>query len=241
MTTGHGPSRAPDRPGPHAPAAARRGLFITGTDTGIGKTVTSALLLAALRQAEIPAGYFKPVQTGGDLDRDTVARLTGAGDRDLAPPVYALPLPASPDRAAAAAGVTIRLEAIAAAWRDLPARHWVVEGAGGLLVPLDQTHTMRDLIGRLDLGLLVVASTRLGTINHTLLTLEAARSRGLPIAGLVLNGPPDPGLAEVLARFDPAPLVAELRPLETLSPAAVGHAARALFPATALRRLFGEG
>jgi len=225
---------------PGRAAAGKLGLFVTGTDTGIGKTVTSALLLAALKQAGIPAGYFKPVQTGSDSDSDTVSRLCGAGAGEVASPVYALSTPASPDRAAAAAGVTIRLETIGAAWRDLPARHWVVEGAGGLLVPIEGLQTVRDLIGALDLPALVVASTRLGTINHTLLTLEAARSRDLRIAGVVLSGPADPGLAELLGRFDPAPVVAEIRPFETLSPAAIEHAAPALFPAATLRRLFGE-
>jgi malonyl-CoA O-methyltransferase len=216
----------------------KRGLFVSGTDTGIGKTIVSALLLAALRRAELAPGYFKPVQTGDDPDSETVARLGAARDGEIRPPVYALPLPASPDRAAAAAGVTIRLEAIEEAWRALPDRAWVVEGAGGLLVPLDRQRTMRDLVAALGLPLLVVASTRLGTINHTLLTLEAARARGLRVAGLVLNGPADPGLAGVLARFDAAPVVAELRPFETLDAAAIEGTAARLFPAGTLRRLF---
>ena len=226
-----------------------RGLFVTGTDTGIGKTTLCALLLEALRRAEIAAGYFKPAQTGGDSDTGTVARLTAAvpladavdarrADPVLAAPVYELPLPASPDRAAAAAGVAIRMEEIEAAWRSLPPRAWIVEGAGGLLVPLTARDTMRDLASLLSLPLLVVASTRLGTINHTLLTLAAARAGGVPVTGLVLNGPADPGLAETLARFDPAPVLAEIRPLEEVSPAAIRAAAPTLFPPALLRRLF---
>lgn len=218
----------------------KRGLFVTGTDTGIGKTITSAMLLAALRRAEMAPGYFKPVQTGGDSDSATVARLGAAGGGDIHPPIYVLPLPASPDRAAAAAGVTLHLETIEDAWRALPDRDWIVEGAGGLLVPLDRTRTMRDLVALLGLPALVVASTRLGTINHTLLTLEAARARGLRVAGLVLNGPPDPGLAEVLARFDPAPVIAEVRPFAAVTAAAIESTAPLLFPAATLRRLFGE-
>ncbi|MFQ5877550.1 MAG: dethiobiotin synthase [Acidobacteriota bacterium] len=221
-------------------AGAKRGLFVTGTDTGIGKTLVSALLVAALKQAGRRAGYFKPVQTGPESDSATVARLCGIAAGDLPRPAYSLAMPASPDRAAAAEGVAIELERIDSAWNDLPPGEWIVEGAGGLLVPLDGRRTVRDLIAMLHMPLLIVSPTRLGTINHTLLTLEAARSAGLAIGGLVLNGEPDPGLAGIFARFDPAPTVAAIPPLERLTPEACARRARQAFPEPVLRRLFGQ-
>jgi malonyl-CoA O-methyltransferase len=216
----------------------RRGVFVTGTDTGVGKTLVSALLLAALRAAGGAAGYFKPVQTGAEDDTREVARLAGVAFETLPRPAYALRLPAAPSRAAAAEQVRIDPAVIAAAWRRLPAGRFVVEGAGGLLVPLTERDTMRDLVARLDLPLLVVASTRLGTINHTLLTLEAARRGGLAVAGLVLNGDPDPGLAGVLAGFDGAPVLAEVPRLADLSPDAVARRGPEIFGPAALRLLF---
>ncbi len=221
------------------PDGSRRGLFVTGTDTGIGKTVICALLMAALRAARQPAGYFKPVRTGRDSDAARVARLSGLRAKEIPPSVYALARPMSPDRAAAAEGVTIDPDAIRARWEQLPGGHWVVEGAGGLLVPLRGRATMRDLIGSLNLPALIVSSTRLGTINHTLLTLEAARSAGLAVAGIVLNGKKDPGLAEVFARFDAAPVVAEIPRLGSLSAKTIARRAPGLFPPATVRRLFG--
>jgi malonyl-CoA O-methyltransferase len=219
-------------------AAARRGVFVTGTDTGVGKTVVSALLLAALRAAGGPAGYFKPVQTGAEDDTATVARLAGAEPADLPRPAYALRAAAAPSRAAAAEGVRIDPGAVRAAWDRLPAGRWIVEGAGGLLVPIAGRETMRDLVAGLDLPLLVVASTRLGTINHTLLTLEAARAGGLAVAGIVLNGDPDPGLAATLAGFDAASVLADVPRLEPLDPGTVARRAPELFGAAVLAALF---
>jgi dethiobiotin synthase len=217
----------------------RRGLFVTGTDTGIGKTLVCALLFSALREAREPAGYFKPVQTGRSSDAVQVARLVGLRRKDLPPSVYSLARPASPDRAAESEGVEIRMEAIRDGWSRLPDGFWLVEGAGGLLVPLRERRTMRDLIAFLNLPALIVASTRLGTINHTLLTLESARAAGLAVAGIVLNGRHDPGLAEVLGRFDAAPVVAEVPPLPRLSAKTVARRAKEIFPLQTIRRLFG--
>lgn len=195
-----------------------KGVFVTGTDTGVGKTLVSALLLGAFRARGADASYFKPVQTGSDDDTETVARLSGA--RDLPRPAYEFSLPASPSRAALAAGRSLELSRIIERFRALPERFWIVEGAGGLLVPLSERGEKvltKDLVKALGLPLLVVASTRLGTINHTLLTLECARRAGLEILGLVLNGEEDPGLEETLRAFDPAPVLARLPELGTVS------------------------
>lgn len=219
--------------------AVRRGVFVTGTDTGVGKTVVAALLCSALRQAGRATGYFKPVQTGPDDDTGTVARLAGLEGWALAAPVYRFRLPAAPSRAAAAEGTAIRIEAIVERWRALPAGFWVVEGAGGLLVPLGGRATIRDLVGAIDLPILLVASTRLGTINHTLLTLAAARGAGLAVAGVVLNGEADPGLGETILRFDAGPILAEVPPIAPLEAGTVERRAGAVFPAAGFATVFG--
>ena len=162
-----------------------RGVFVTGTDTGVGKTVVSACLTRAW-----DADYWKPVQTGlaDDAgDTATVARLAGLTPDRLHPPRHALAAPLSPDAAAAREGLAIGLDDFA-----LPssARPIVVEGAGGPLVPLNDQDLTIDLMARLGLPVVLVAANRLGAIGHTLLALEALRARGLEVFGVVLTGTP---------------------------------------------------
>jgi dethiobiotin synthetase len=189
-----------------------RGIFITGTDTDVGKTWVAAGLTAALRQKGVAAVYFKPVQSGCTRDgerlipTDAVFARTLAGlsePLDALTPI-ALELPLAPGVAAAQAGVTVDLERIAAGLRDLAGRYefFVVEGAGGLYVPLVGTHFLvLDLIRWFRLPLAVVAHSGLGTINHTVLTVKAAQVAGIKVAGVILNRYPEkPGLA---ARTNP--------------------------------------
>lgn len=169
------------------------GVFVTGTDTGVGKTVVSRALIAAFRKAGRAVAALKPIETGVGPDGplDAVALRDAAGlTHPLAtvcPQQFALP--AAPDAAARAEGREVDLEAIDAAYRELAGGRdlVVVEGAGGLLVPIREGWTMAELARRLDLPLLIVARTRLGTINHTALTLEVAASRKLPVLGVVLS------------------------------------------------------
>jgi dethiobiotin synthetase len=173
------------------------GVFVTGTDTGVGKTYVSVIALKQLRSAGVDVGAMKPVETGcaeleGKLvpaDALTLAEASGAGDdvRLVAPSRY---------RTAVAPLVAARLESrpvdllgILEAFAELSlSRSFVlVEGAGGALVPLTESYSMLDLAEELALPVLVVAASRLGAINHSLLTLEACRARGMEIAGLVLN------------------------------------------------------
>jgi dethiobiotin synthetase len=175
-----------------------RGLFVTGTDTAVGKTVVACALLRALRRRGVDAVGMKPVETGvgpeGPLD--AIALRDAAGSADplelVCPQRYALP--AAPSVAAAAEGRVVDLVGIEAAFRGLAARHdcVIAEGAGGLLVPLTETACMADLARSFSLPLLVVTRGRLGTINHTLLTLEAAHRRRLPVAGVVASHGPQP-------------------------------------------------
>ena len=158
----------------------RRGLFVTGTGTGVGKTVTCAALLARYPQAR----YWKPVQTGIEQDDDTdeVVRLTGCA----AVSGIRLQKPVSPHLAARWSGVEIR---IAELLRFLPDDGpFIVEGAGGALVPLNDQDLMIDLMSALGMPVLVTAHSGLGTINHTLLTVEALRARSLRVAGVVFVG-----------------------------------------------------
>jgi len=173
--------------------AAPRGLFVTGTDTGVGKTFVSCLLLAGLRARGLRAAGLKPVETGvgpdGPQDAQALRRASGARLPLAAHCPLALPLPAAPEVAAAAAGVAIDLGALDAAHAALAARHdfVLVEGAGGIRVPLGAGLDMADLAARWRLPLLVVARAALGTVNHTLLTLREAEARGLAVAGVVIS------------------------------------------------------
>ena len=160
------------------------GYFVTGTDTNVGKTVLSALLVAALE-----AVYWKPVQTGATdgTDRESVRAWAEATDDRLPLERFRFDPPVSPHLASREAGISIALDAF-----HLPeapgSRKWIVEGAGGVMVPLNERELMRDLMRRIGFPVIVAARTSLGTINHTLLTLAALREARLPICGVGLIG-----------------------------------------------------
>ena len=182
-----------------------RGLFVTGTDTGVGKTVVAAAVCAALRARGESVAAWKPVVTGLDeapeggwpADHELLASVTGARPSDVAP--FAFGPAVSPHLAAELAGEAIEPAALVACARAAagPAEVLVAEGVGGLLVPLTLGYSVRDLARELALPLVVAARPGLGTINHTLLTLEAARAVGLDVAGVVLTPWPEaPGVLE---------------------------------------------
>lgn len=158
-------------------------FVVTGTDTGIGKTVFSAALAGALA-----AHYWKPVQAGLDdgADRDHVARLSGLAAEKVLPEAYRLNTPCSPHRAAEIDGVAIDPARLA-----LPdVAPLVVEGAGGALVPVTRLVTYADVFAWWGAPTIIVARTTLGTINHSLMTVEALRARGVPIHGIAFVGDP---------------------------------------------------
>lgn len=181
---------------------AVRGVFVTGTDTGVGKTAVAGALAAALAARGVPVGVMKPVETGLAPSARDAGRGDGAFLRACAgvadPPSLVTPLcyeaPLAPAVASRLEGrannPAADLASLDAAHRELAARHpfLVVEGAGGLAVPLAGAFTMADLARRLGLPLLVVARPGLGTINHTVLTVAYARQKGVPVVGVVLNG-----------------------------------------------------
>ncbi|MGH7336860.1 MAG: dethiobiotin synthase, partial [Myxococcota bacterium] len=170
-------------------------LFVIGTDTGVGKTLACAVILARHRTLRRLV-YWKPVATGAlvERDRDAIAALVPGVE--TAAEAYLFGEPVSPHLAARQEGGEIEMARISARWRELRTAFdgcgFVVEGAGGLLVPLDEHGTLlADLVAAIALPVLLVARSTLGTINHTLLTLEAARSAGLHVAGVVITPWPE--------------------------------------------------
>jgi len=185
-----------------------RGLFVTGTDTGVGKTRVAVALIHALRARGLRVAAMKPVAAGsapGELNEDVVALLDAANVaadlKDVNP--YALAEPIAPHIAAQRAGVRIELGVIAAAYARLAAAAdvVVVEGAGGWRVPLNEHEDMADLAQALGLPVVLVVGLRLGCLNHALLTAESIASRKLPWAGWVGNHV-DPAMAHPDANLD---------------------------------------
>jgi len=174
------------------------GLFVTGTDTEVGKTIVAAGLARLLREDGVDVGVMKPVASGGAMRRgrliseDAALLIEAARCEDE----YALVNPIclarslAPATAARLDGIHVDLQQVWDAHRELGLRHefLIVEGVGGLLVPVAPGVLVTDVAARMGLPLLIVARAGLGTINHTLLTLECARSRGLKVAGVILNG-----------------------------------------------------
>lgn len=156
--------------------------FVTGIDTDVGKTIASAILVEALQ-----ADYWKPVQAGGLDFSDThcVQELVSNSKSHFFPEAYRLQTPASPHYAAELDGIEINFESL-----ELPATQnsLIVEGAGGLFVPLNNDFLIIDLIKKLNIPVILVAKFYLGSINHTLSSIDALQQRNIPIAGIIFNG-----------------------------------------------------
>lgn len=190
-------------------------LIVAGTDTGVGKTVLSALLTAAL-----DACYWKPVQSGLDdeTDSEAVLRMASLPPERIFPEAYRLTRPLSPDQSSSIDGVTITLEAL----RPPDTRRClVIEGAGGLHVPFNDTALQIDFFARLRAPVVLAARSGLGTLNHTLLSLEALRMRAIRVAGIVLIGPENRGNMDSLERWASAPIVGLIPPLDVINRAAL--------------------
>ena len=180
-----------------------KGIFVTGTDTGVGKTVVAAAIAWNLTQAGKRVALMKPVQTGtivsGPTDIEFVQKVLGADySLDVSCP-YMFSDPVAPLVASMLVGERIDIKKIKDSYSRLSSDNdfVIVEGAGGLLVPILEDYFMSDLALDLDLPVLIVTRPNLGTLNHTFLTLESAKKRGLDVAGIVIsNFPWDPGLPE---------------------------------------------
>jgi dethiobiotin synthetase len=192
-------------------------IFITGTDTGIGKTLVAAILMTGLQ-----ANYWKPVQSGLTEKTDTewIKEKTGLPDAHFHPETHRLNQPLSPHAAAAIDGVSIKIKNFH--MPPLPQnQHLIVEGAGGVMVPINDHQFMLDLMKQLAIPVLLVTSSRLGTINHTLLTIEQLKRSRLEILGIVINGPANRINREAIAKYSQIPVIAEIPPLAKINPAAL--------------------
>ncbi|WP_423602107.1 dethiobiotin synthase [Sphingomonas sp. MS122] len=189
-------------------------IVVTGTDTGVGKTVAAAALAWRLG-----ASYWKPVQAGleEETDSEIVARLAGV---EVLPEPYRLATPCSPHRAAEIDGVTIDPDRLAP-----PPGRVVIEGAGGALVPVTRELLFADLFARWGLPVVIVARTALGTINHSLLTIEALRSRGVPIAGMLFSGEEVADSQATICAIGGVPSLGRLPVLDPLTPETLREAA----------------
>jgi len=189
-----------------------RYFVVTGTDTGIGKTVFSAALAGAL-----DGYYWKPVQSGLDeeTDSETVRRLSGLSAERIFPEAWRLQTPVSPHLSAEIDGVAIDPDAL---WFPETDRPLVVEGAGGLLVPLTRQSTYIDVFARWGRPVILCARTGLGTINHTLLSVEALRQRRIPIAGIALIGEERSDTQAIIVEMSGLPVLGRLPMLDVLTP-----------------------
>jgi dethiobiotin synthetase len=197
-------------------------IFVTGTDTDIGKTVASACLVRALN-----ADYWKPVQSGltEGRDCDTISALTGLEESRIHPSTYELQAPLSPHEAARLEGLSLDMNQFKLPTTD---NNLIVEGAGGVLVPINESALMIDLIDQLGLPVVVVARSGLGTINHTLLTLEALRARNQNILGVIVSGPANPANVDAIRTYGKIKILLELEPISPLDSAGIDIAAKKL-------------
>jgi dethiobiotin synthetase len=179
---------------------------VSGTDTDVGKTVFCAGLAGMLG-----ARYWKPVQAGIPGDSETVA---GLADVEIVPEAYRLKMPASPHQAAAAEGIAIDPDRLV-----LPGGPVVIEGAGGLMVPLTRTTLFLDVFAHWRLPLILCARTRLGTINHTLLSIEAVRARNIPLQGIAFIGDANPESENIIVEIGKVKRLGRLPVIEPLTAA----------------------
>ena len=201
-------------------------VFVTGTDTDVGKTIVSATILAGYQS--LGAAYWKPIATGGTEESDsrTILELAPPGTHVL-PEVYSFRAPVSPHLAARLEERPIQRQVVLSAFQNNldTDRPLVIEGIGGLLVPLNEDGwLLADLLSEVGLPVVLVASTRVGTINHTLLSLEAAHQRGLLMLGVVFNGPRNPSNLEAVERFGGVPVIGHLGQLERVDAQSVSRA-----------------
>ncbi len=178
-------------------------IFVTGIGTDIGKTVAAAIITEALQ-----ADYWKPIQAGDieDSDSHKISRYVANTKSKIHPNSYALQTPASPHLAAQLDGIVIELKKITEPKTD---NHLVIEGAGGILVPLNDTDTIIDLI-QSDYKVILISRHYLGSINHTLLTIEALQNRKINIAGIIFNGNQNEATESIILSKSKIPMIGRI-------------------------------
>jgi dethiobiotin synthase len=219
-----------------------RGIFITGTDTNVGKTVVAAALMQRYRSVAA-LRYWKPIQTGIEKDNDTtVVRWLGAcTDEEVLDEGYRLPRPLSPHLSARLSNKRIEVDNLLRLIGEHPPTvSWIIEGAGGLLVPLNEQTLLPALIAQLNLPVLIVARSGLGTINHTLLTLEALTARMITTAGVIMVGNFHPENRETIEQFGQVPVLAEMPLIKNLNPNTLAQWAQTGLNRTETLRQFFE-
>ena len=188
--------------------------FITGTDTDVGKTIACAWLMLHMN-----ANYWKPIQSGLEQkDIDAVKKYTALPDERFFPSALELTQPLSPHESAKRDNIEISLHDFALPQSDRPL---IIEGAGGLLVPINKQCFISDLIKHLNVPTIIVCRSGLGTINHTLLTLEALRVNRINIKGIIMSGEKSPHNREALEEYGHAPIIAEIDFLSDITPEAL--------------------
>lgn len=189
-----------------------RKIFITGIGTGVGKTIVSAIVTEALQ-----ADYWKPIQTGSGEDRDseTVKNLLSNTKTKIHPEAYCLPLPASPFAAAEEQGITIEIKNIIMPQTDTIL---VIEGAGGLMVPLNEKEFMIDMIEQWNAEVILVSQNYLGSINHTILSCMALAERKIKVLGIVFNGEDNLMAEKSILSFIDIPVIGRIKPEKKFSP-----------------------
>lgn len=213
-----------------------KALIVTGTDTGLGKTVVSAMLMLALEGM-----YWKPIQSGTEAgtDRQRAAALTGLPPSRFLPERYVLGEPLSPHRAAELEGIAIAPSALDLP--EVPPGRWViVETAGGVLVPINRSTLQIALLSRWRAPLVVVARTELGTINHTLLTLEALKRRAVEVLGVIFVGEAMPDTERTIAEFGNVKRLGRLPILSVLDATTLSQAFTAHFDRRDFEAAYGR-
>lgn len=188
-------------------------IFITGTDTGVGKTLVSSILVKGLG-----ASYWKPIQAGLDEETDTewVQRNTGLPDAHFHPERYRLTKPLSPHLSARLDGIDINLCDFT--MPEGQQGHLIIEGAGGIMVPINNDHFVAQMISLFNAPVILVARSGLGTINHTLLSLEKLHSLSVPVLGVVMNGEKNSENRKAVEKFGHVRVIAEIESLGYLTP-----------------------
>ena len=205
-----------------------KGVFVTGSNTGVGKTVIAGAIAAAIKAHGLDVGVMKPVASGAkEIDGSLVSEdvvylkkiIDSTDDDDLVSPIRLKP-PIAPTIAAVKSGVPIDIDKVWKAYEVLSNRHdfVVVEGIGGLMVPVDDTLFVADLVRKMDLPLVIVGSDYLGTINHTLLTVEYAKSRNIRIKGIIINMlKDDDGFVREIEKYSSVPILGTIPFKENVS------------------------
>lgn len=194
--------------------------FVTGIGTDVGKTVVSAVLVEALK-----ADYWKPVQCGYPRDSEVVESLITGGTGTFHKEHYLLDEPASPHQAAHNQGIELHLRDIAP---PDTSNHLVIEGAGGLMVPLNNRELIIDMAEMFSDKLILVASLYLGSINHSLLSIEVLKKRGMEIAGIIFNGMPNPHSESIILSYSESRSLLHLPPDSDINPQNIQKWAQAL-------------